>query len=82
MRPAPGCGGSDCGSAAFMAPNGSPGPKNTTVSFTDLGYSSTQQAMVRDAVAGEDLGVFTGQYTALLQRDESKLLIVTPGTAE
>ena len=30
MRPAPACGGSDCGSAAFLAPNGSPAAKNTT----------------------------------------------------
>ena len=35
--------------------------------------------MVRDAVVRKDLGVFTDAFTALLGKDESKLLIITPG---
>ena len=79
MRAPPGCGGSDCGSVAFLVPNDSDQPCNSTVLFTDLGYSPVQQAMVRDAVAKQDIGVFTGNFTALLQKDESRLLIITPG---
>ena len=82
MRPAPACGASDCGSAAFLAPNGSPAAKNTTVMFADLGYTPTTRAMVRDAVARKDLGVFTGSFTALLPQDASRLLIITPAAAQ
>lgn len=41
FRPAPACGGSDCGSAAFLAPNGFPAARNTTVQFADLGYTDS-----------------------------------------
>ena len=80
MRPPPDCGSSDCGSAAFLVPNDSAQPRNSTVFFADLGYDSTQQAVVRDAVARQDLSVFTGSFTALLGTDESRLLIITPGS--
>jgi hypothetical protein len=40
-----------------------------------------QEAMVRDAVLQKDLGVYRGSFTALLQQDESRLLIITPGAA-
>jgi hypothetical protein len=80
-RPPPQCGGSDCGSAAFLVPNGGAQPRNATVFFTDLGYQPGQAAMVRDAVAQRDLGVFTDSFTGLLAKDESMLLIITPGAA-
>ena len=80
FRPAPRCGGADCGSAAFMVPNGGQAPKNSTVLFSDFGYTQATPMMVRDAVAEADLGVFTGSFTAVLRPSESRLLILTPGT--
>jgi hypothetical protein len=67
------------GSAAFMAPHGDQMPKNSTMLFTDLGYDLNTPVFVRDAVQRIDLGVFAGSFTALLAKDESRLLILTPG---
>jgi hypothetical protein len=50
MRPAPLCGGSDCGSAAFLAPNGARTARNTTVQFADLGYSDSMVCCERALV--------------------------------
>ena len=36
---------------------------------------------VRDAVVQKDLGVFTDSFTQLLGKDQSSLLIITPGRA-
>ena len=46
--------------------------------FADLGYHADTRCSVRDLVALKDLGWFTGSFTAELQKDESRLLKITP----
>lgn len=50
---------------AFMQ-GGYGGSNNVTVYWNDLGIDPSAEAQVHDVVAGKDVGVFKGSYTATL----------------
>jgi alpha-galactosidase len=66
-----------CGAAALLL--GAGNQPNVTVYFQDLGFGPNTMALVRDLVAGTDLGHFVGSFQATNMSDGDSMLIkVTP----
>jgi hypothetical protein len=52
-----------------------------TIKWTDLGWSATQPALVRDLWAQQDVGTFTGSYTSPnIERHAVQMLKITRTT--
>ncbi len=50
--------------AVVLFNRGSNGSEPITVQWSDIGFSDTHSAVVRDLWARQDLGTFTGKYTS------------------
>ena len=66
------------GSRAVVLFNRSLTPENISVSWTELGYPSYLKAAVRDLWQHQDLGKFTGSFTAEVTPHDAVMIRVTP----
>ena len=70
--------------AALLVSSGHGQSSNGTVFWNDVGLDPSQAMKVRDPITHEDLGVFTGQWSAPIDQSkgETRLIVLTPPSAK